>query len=527
MEDKLLKLYQKNFSNRFDAVSAKGKAGQKVWVQVNNQRVQATCANDVPGEAIAIRDDEGNWYLFSDAIQQNTEFRKQVQYRKTRVKNKQEEPKLKALLSLVSEGKVKFFIGADREEPTLIYETNYALGLYWNGYITNTGEGEDDYSVALSFFDIATKFVFIKNGTAEEINKQSNVYTYCGNGVFHSTTDPSFPPQPTSPQVDVLTIFYTFNSQQFSKTGSQTITIPQTNQYNIDRQYSNFIPGQASEVAENYFNLGATQGNSTLGSFLLRYWENSWFISEVSAGQNNGIYFNSTNYYWVVNGQQTALKLGTYLNLDIENVTPTGSIVAGSTLTLTTRIHADYNIFNNSDLTSLVGQEFLLSDTLLARGNATSIVVGDPYNVPFVGDVRDVTILLQVTSVTATFNNISFGSSRLFLNNGSFLSYLKRQSPQYLGLSDFQQQSKAADTFYDGFDASPNSFVSPLTIKRNESLQGNTIYSSYATNESDVAFVESWEISESDGGIRFSGFEETPIFEIAPGYAVLSTSYFA
>lgn len=63
----------------------KGKKGDRLWVRIGNQRVQAICLSDVDGKAIALLTDEGNWYLLGESqpfINQGSA--KIIEYRKSR-----------------------------------------------------------------------------------------------------------------------------------------------------------------------------------------------------------------------------------------------------------------------------------------------------------------------------------------------------------------------------------------------------------------------------------------------------------
>jgi hypothetical protein len=556
MDDRLLEIYKKYFSSRATAVSAKGNAGQKILVSINNQRTRATCGNDINGEAIALQTDDGDWYLFNSKTPQPSKtFRsKQIEYRKTR--NNVISPSqstLKVLFSRREEGKLKFFIGGDRESPSLVYEIeDSSNSLYANGYITSTGSEEEEYLACLTFFD-SGKIVFVNSGQISEIDKQGDAYTFCGYDTFHSTTTPSYPSLPTEPSTDILTNYYTYQQQQSSNTGSQSITISVNNGFLIERNYLNFVPNQVSQLTEKISrDIPETPGTyirtdktSVLGSCLLRKWQDSWFVSEIDTSFQTvftGLIFttittnftNNSNYFWINQGAKIQLKSGTYLNLVIESYDPI-SISAGITLNLQTRVHADYDIFDDSDLINLVGQEFLFatyidSDTEninLSKGIAASITVGAPYNAPFTGEVRDVAIAYQITEVTIIPNYTSFGIGQFYLNNGTFLSYLRSSIYAYLDFADFMQQSKASDTFYDGSDASPNSFVKPLTIKRNESIKDSTVYRHYVEAEKDTAILEKWEISTSDGSIKYTETIRINIFQVPGGFTnILSSSYF-
>jgi hypothetical protein len=560
MDEKLLKIYRDFFKSRFESISATGKSRQKIWVQIDGKRVQATCGNNVNGEAIAIRTDNDEWFLFATSGNETNKstFNKTIQYRKTGLKKKVESPIKILYITFDSESNQYILaVGGHKTEKDIIYYFDQApifgnFDAFYGSGIYNTGEEENSYIVSTRWFNQTTgiytkEYLFSFDGK----NDDKKIYTY-----------DSFLDEGNIPSLAQIFIGYDtwkannpFLINEFEANGIQLlkeISFPPT-------------PLTPPTLINSFEDVGDVDGTSirTLslkGSIILNRWENSWIIETCDNSRVTTL-SSANGLESIVYTSISSFQLENNESIQILNSEPciVSSFGEGQyslrdkviTITLESFIKEfdDFFVYEDYTFDNLFVPSFTLNNHEVFIGlnnfNSKKLIKGTIVANSVYTKTKDLGVRQQIVQVIALeiniisiedvdivsfFYNGSFDGGVIFSNNGSIRAFHHLKSVGLYVSSKCQLfESLSASgisgvyTSYYRSDVRAQRIISARLSQ--ETLYENSIYRTIIISE-DEAAIEEWQIE--DKNIWYRGIKEVVnYFPIEEGNAqLLSSTYF-
>ena len=550
MLNKVIEVWNKLLKRQFFLVkTGGGKAADIVWIRINGKRYRAICGcNLKPGEAIAIKEDSGNYWLFGESPEQFTDQSRNLEFRKILLTKKAipQTGSLKVLFFNESGNTVNFYVGGDREVPLLIHSVpNLASSISSvSPFIANTGLQEADFWATIGYSVLAQIMVASSERTViftAQGNPSPDVFatiSYTGSATWQQielTQTIQFPY--TSTNTQILNFSEITNTGSFNTNGANTY--PDTELLNITKIGTQDSPFEF----KNKVTIAGTYESTFIGDFLAWGGVNSYILERVdwksilSPGAIT-IFENNTTYVLKQGETETVLNSGKFLVL-YDNT----RFISNDSLVLEVRL--DTYLISEFTLLQFLEERILYSvltnpsEYLLIRGSISNITfaASEGWTNDYPEYIKAIITVTIDSSVIQPFSSLPPrlrpGEGCLVLDNGSVFNLFYKYW-------NFQQYASHHDILIK--ELLTNNLMSPLARQlvlplfvhfQNESLYDFFAFSNLIDNKIFIVgtfdsendnWIDVWDITEN-GNIQYSGLKQIPKIFSFEG-SVLSASYY-